>query len=394
MRSCREQPADREYDCHIRSLLVLGLCSVVFLGVCCSGCRRKAPPEPQVKEPNTAQAPAEAPQITPSAEKLVVTVNGTKIIETQLEKRVDELFRQYGADKAAKLPPAFAVQLRKQIRPRALETLIIEQLIGEKIREAKIEVTDDDITEHIKEVASSQDPPLSVDDFKARAAAQGVNFDDPELRQQIRQGLGFQKLLQVQYGNLPPVAEAEARKYYDENQADFDVPEQVRASHILISTDTADPNADPNVVAAQAKAKAEDLLKQIKDGADFAELAIDNSSCPSASKGGDLGLFARGTMVEPFEKVAFTMKPGEISDVVETRFGYHIIKVIDHKDPSRTSFEEAKGGIIENLTQQKKAAASQGYIESLKSKASIVYAPGWEPKPQSSAPSSDAATTR
>jgi len=88
------------------------------------------------------------------------------------------------------------------------------------------------------------------------------------------------------------------------------------------------------------------------------------------------------------------MKPGEISDVVETRFGYHIIKVIDHKDPSRTSFEEAKGGIIENLTQQKKAAASQGYIESLKSKASIVYAPGWEPKPQSSAPSSDAATTR
>jgi peptidyl-prolyl cis-trans isomerase C len=368
-----------------------------FLGVCCSGCRRKAPPQPQVKEPNTAQAPAEMPATTPvisPAEKVVVTVNGTKITESQLEQRVDLQFRPYAA-RAANLPPSFAVQLRKQIRQGAIEGFIVEHLLDEKVKEAKIEVTDDEVTERINSVASSQNPPLSVDDFKARLTAQGADFN--EVRQQVGQGLRYQKLMESQWAKIPPVNEVETRKYYDENEKEFNVPEQVRASHILISPDTSDPNADPNVVETKARTRTEELLKQIKDGADFAELAKANSSCPSAAKGGDLGFFARGNMVEAFEKVAFALKPGDVSDVVATQFGYHIIKVTDHKDPAHASFEEAKEGIIEKLEQQKKTAASQSYIESLKSKASIVYAPGWEPKPQPKPDfggSSGAATTR
>lgn len=112
--------------------------------------------------------------------------------------------------------------------------------------------------------------------------------------------------------------------------------EQVRVSHILIRAadfepDVAEtPNAQ-NEAKAAAVAKAEELLEQIRNGADFEALAREHSSCPSAAKGGDLGFFPRGRMVSNFEKVAFDLKVGEISDVVETIYGYHIIKVTDRK---------------------------------------------------------------
>ena len=122
------------------------------------------------------------------------------------------------------------------------------------------------------------------------------------------------------------------------------MPEQVRASHILISTKPIDPNADPNQAKAQAKDKAEELLKKVKDGADFAALAKENSDCPSNAQGGDLGLFPRGQMVKPFEDAAFALKVGEISDLVETQFGYHIIKVTEHQDPNQITFREGQDG--------------------------------------------------
>ncbi len=117
------------------------------------------------------------------------------------------------------------------------------------------------------------------------------------------------------------------------------MPEQVRVSHILIKAADLDPDvAEPpnaqNEAKAAAVAKAEELLEQIRNGADFEALAREHSSCPSAAKGGDLGFFARGRMVSNFEKVAFDLKVGEVSDIVETIFGYHIIKVTGHRYPA------------------------------------------------------------
>ncbi len=130
---------------------------------------------------------------------------------------------------------------------------------------------------------------------------------------------------------------------------------------------------------AAAKAKAEELLKQIKDGDDFAELAKANSGCYSSERGGDLGFFSRGRMVPAFEEAAFALKVGQVSDIVETQFGYHIIKVTDHRDASVTMFEQAKDDIMKSLTQTRQAELAKEYIESLKAQANIVYPPGEEP---------------
>jgi peptidyl-prolyl cis-trans isomerase C len=112
-----------------------------------------------------------------------------------------------------------------------------------------------------------------------------------------------------------------------------------------------------------------DLLSQIKKGADFAELAKANSACPSSAQGGDLGFFKRGRMLPAFEKAAFELETGQISDVVETRFGYHIIKVTGRKD----TFEQFKDDLIEELKSRKKSEIAAEYIQSLRAQANIVY---------------------
>jgi peptidyl-prolyl cis-trans isomerase C len=121
-------------------------------------------------------------------------------------------------------------------------------------------------------------------------------------------------------------------------------------------------------------------LLKVLQGADFAELAKANSHCRSAEGGGDLNFFSRGDMVPAFEKVAFGLEVGQVSDIVETRFGYHIIKVTGHKDATVILFEQAKDDIINKLTQKRQGEIARQYVESLQAKANIVYPLSKEPE--------------
>jgi peptidyl-prolyl cis-trans isomerase C len=227
-----------------------------------------------------------------------------------------------------------------------------------------------------------------LEEFKKKMAEYGQRFD--EVKQEIREGLARNKFMQAYWAGKVDVTEEDAKKYYDENPKQFEQPEQIRASHILIKPEFIDPNvdpdADPNEAKTVAKAKAEDLIKQIKEGADFAELAKAHSNCPSAPNGGDLGFFPRGETTPAFENTAFELGIGHISDVVETEYGYHIIKTTDHKQASTTAFDQAKENIIRQLTQKKQSELADEYIESLKAKANIVYPAGKEPTPEANNP--------
>ena len=320
--------------------------------------------------PNTVpNEPNSSAEIT--GDSTAVTVNGVDITESQIEAEVKPQLEKI----AAQLSPAFAEQYKKQLRQQVLERMIIEQLLDQKVKAAGIVITEEEVIGRVKEMASKQRPPLSLEDFKALIEAYGKSFDD--VKQRIKKGLGYEKIMEAQWAGKINITEEDANKYYAENAKEM---EQVKASHILVKLDIIDPNIDPNEAKAKTREKAEDMLKQIKDGADFAELAKANSSCPSAAKGGDLGFFSRGQMAPAFENAAFELKVGQISDIVETRFGFNIIKVTDRKD----TFNQFKDDIINILTQKKQGEFAEKYIESLKTEASIVYPPGKEPEPAQS----------
>jgi len=366
------------------------VCVVVFFAAFGLSCKPKSTEQADANkpQPTPAQIEAEAkadvnlvePQ-TPEepADNVAVTVNGVDITEAELQKLMRPQLEKM-AQQSAQLPPAFAQTLEKQIRQHVLNQLIVGRLLDEKVKEANIVTTDEEVTKQIEQMASAQRPPLSVEELKNIVENQGYVFDD--WKNEIRKQLGQQKLFRSQSSGSINVTEEDAKKYYDENPTQFEVKEQVRASHILIKPDITDPNNDPN----QAKAKIEGLLKQIKDGADFAELAKANSACPSAAQGGDLNFFPRGKMAAPFEKAAFELEVGKVSDIVETQFGYHIIKVTGHKDAGTTLFEQARDNIIKQLTRKKQSEFVNKYIDSLKAEANIVYPPGKEPTPPAPAP--------
>ena len=319
-------------------------------------------------EPN---APAEI-AAEPDKIGIAVTVNGVDITEAALEVRVAPELKKI----SERVPPMFAEPYKRQRIQQVLEGMIIEQLLNEQVRTRKIVVTEEEVTEQIEEMASQQE--LSVEDLKQLVEARGQSFD--EVKHRIYRGMGYQKLMEAQFADRINVTEDDAKKYYSENKSKFETSEQVRASHILIKLDTSDPNTDPNEAKADAKAKAHDLLKQVRDGADFAELAKVNSDCPSGARGGDLNFFGRRQMVPPFEKAAFELEVGQVSDIVETQFGYHIIKLTGRKDAGITTFEQARDDIFDMLTQEKQGELAKQYVESLKAEANIVYPAGKEPK--------------
>jgi len=194
-----------------------------------------------------------------------------------------------------------------------------------------------------------------------------MNLTEAEVRTQIKRGLAIRGLIDKEVADKIVVTEEETKAYYTDNPRFFKKPEQVKASHILIKVE---PTADDAAKAA-ARKKIEDVRKKLADGGDFAELAKEYSEGPSGPRGGDLGYFGRGQMVKPFDDAVFAMQVNQVSEVVETRFGYHLIKVYDKKPEETLAYAEVKDRISERLKREKIQKGAQGYVENLKKDAKI-----------------------
>jgi len=327
------------------------------------------PKDPAV-EPEAVAEPVE--------DKMVVTVNGVKFMQSHVDEKLNkqveaQMSKMQASGQAvpAEQMAKMRESMKKRFEQRIISMLINEQLIKEKLAAKNIVISDDKVEEKIMEIAERQK--VSRDELLAGAARQGVSEADAQ--EQIRQRLGLEKLIEAELGDEANVTDEDAKKQYDENTQRFNTPEQVRASHILIKTEGKDEAGK-----AVAKAKIDDILKRVKEGGDFAELAKEHSECPSSSRGGDLNFFTKEKMVPPFSEAAFSMGIGDISDVVETKFGYHIIKVTDKQEAKRTSFEEAKAGIKQNLANRKKGEFFRKFQQVLMDEATIEYAEGKEPR--------------
>ncbi|MEE9524234.1 MAG: peptidylprolyl isomerase [Thermodesulfovibrionales bacterium] len=160
-------------------------------------------------------------------------------------------------------------------------------------------------------------------------------------------GMLFERIVASQ----AEVSEKDARDYYGKNKADFTRPQRIKASHVLVKT----------------RSEAEEILKEIKSGKSFGELARKRSiDTNSAENGGNLGFFSMGEMSQEFEEVAFSLKKGEISNPVKSRYGYHIIKVTDRKEEETVEFSQVKDIIVQRLEQEKQQTAFNEFIEKIK----------------------------
>jgi len=234
----------------------------------------------------------------------------------------------------------------KQYGAQTVDQLITERLINRAAAEANIEVTEADVNAEIDKIKAN-----FPDEATFNQQLELAGFTLESLKEQMEPQVKLTKLVEPQV----QVTDEDLQTYYDENKANYETPEQVRASHILVDS----------------REEAEEILAQLKGGADFAKLAQERSKDGSAANGGDLDFFGRGAMVAPFEEAAFALEVGAISDVVESEFGFHIIKVTDKRAAGTTPFEDVKEEIRETLHSQRLSERTQTYIEELRTAAKI-----------------------
>ncbi|MBF0290708.1 MAG: peptidylprolyl isomerase [Nitrospinae bacterium] len=206
--------------------------------------------------------------------------------------------------------------------------------------------------------------------FKELLKAQDMT--EEEVKKEFERSSVLRALLEKNIFSKITVSQEETRKYYDTNKAEFERKESVHASHILARiTASADPKANEES-KANAKKKIEEVEKKLKGGADFAKLATEMSEDPgSAPKGGDLGFFTKGQMVPVFEKTAFELEAGKISPIVESEFGFHILKVWEKKPAGMIPFEEASKTIEGKLKSQIANVKTKEYLADLKAKLKV-----------------------
>jgi peptidyl-prolyl cis-trans isomerase C len=314
---------------------------------------QSAPPAPAATP--QAPAPAAAAKSVPAQlPEVVARVNGEAISGKDLDDAVRAI-----AGRAGPIPP----DERDRVYRGVLDNMIGYRLMIQEAKARKITVPDAEVDAQVAQIRA-QFP--SDAQFQQALTAQRTTLE--AVRNDARDGMSADKLVESEIAGKVAVKPEAVTDFYQKNQDKFQQGPRVRASHILIGIPQ---NADA-ATKQQAKAKADGLLKDLKAGKDFAAAAKENSQDPgSAPNGGDLGYFEQGQMVPPFEQAAFALKPGEVSEVVETQFGYHIIKVAEKQESRVVPLEEAKGQIEEYLTQQNRHAQTELFVNALRAKAKV-----------------------
>ncbi len=292
--------------------------------------------------------------------EVIATVNGTPIYQKELERAFNHHSGQ-NKDMTAKMPDEQIKKLRQMILNQLIETTLLYQ----KGEEMNIKPNDDEINGRLQQILK-QYP--SQEEFMQTLGKNGLTQED--LISDLKKNYVISKVIQGHMQSAKEekaFTEKELKDYYNAHKEEYKEEEKVQASHILIKVDK---GADEKI-HEETKEKITKILQEAKKGKDFGELAKENSDCPSSAKGGDLGFFSKGRMVPEFSKVAFNLKEGEISDIVKTQFGYHIIKVTGHKPAKEKSFEESKRKIKQKLAGKNKGNNIKDYIRTLREQADI-----------------------
>ncbi len=288
--------------------------------------------------------------------------------EVVLLSEVDRICQRALDEVPSSLPLDEAVKRKREIRKTALETLIDELLIKQQVREHKVSVTEEEIQKQIGQLM--KDNNLNEKQFEEALKLEGKTIAD--LKKEIRRQMERSKLIDLQMRTNPElrsqiqVREKEIEDYY---QLHYSTMEKVRASHILFTL----PPGSGAEKEKEVRGRAQKVLDRLRQGAPFDLMAKQHSDDPSSALGGDLGWFRRGDMVESFEKVAFGLKKGQLSGLVKTKFGIHIILLTDRSSEGPPNMAGVRNEIRSRLHREKFQRAMQGWLDELRRHSFIDY---------------------
>jgi peptidyl-prolyl cis-trans isomerase C len=348
---------------HLITPLVLVSLSLASLSCKKAASPASAPAVATAGAPSTATTPAPGapaaavpPKPMPAQIPAVLArVNGEVIERWEFDNAVKRIEGRAGGP----VPP----EKRDEVLRGVLDQLVAYHLLAQESRARKMDVSDPDVDARMGQIRQSFP---TEDAFKQGLAAQGLTLD--QLRAQTRTSLQVAKVIDAEVTSKVAVQDAQVGEFYTQNLERFKQGESVHASHILLGV----PQQATPAQKAEAKAKAQAALKQVRAGADFAAVAKAQSQDPgSAPNGGDLGFFPKGQMTPAFEEAAFKLKPGAVSGLVETPFGFHIIKVLERRGARTAPLAEVSGQIKDFLVQGQRDTKLQQFVDQVKTKSKV-----------------------
>lgn len=326
-------------------VFVLAACSRSTPAVASSESPLQAGPPPQAA---VKPLPAQLPDV-------VARVNGETISKGDLESAVGELEARAGQ--------AVPAEQRDRIVRGVLDQLVSYRLLLQESTARNVVVPDADVDTRLAEIrAQFPSEQLFTQTLEQRKMTLAG------LRADVRGGMQIDRMLEAEVAARTAVTAEQVNDFYAKNPSEFQQAERVRASHILIRV----PEGADAAAKEQARARAAEILKEVQAGKDFAALAKEHSQDPgSGPSGGDLGYFERGQMVGPFEQAAFSLPAGQTSDLVETTFGLHIIRVADKQVPRTIPLTEVRAQVEQFLQGQNRERETQAFIDTLKAKGKV-----------------------
>jgi len=292
----------------------------------------------------------------PSIDKVAI-VNGSVITGEEFNRELSQVKQRISQQELEISSPQL-----EGIRNEILDNMINLELLFQESRNNGIKVEKEAIDSQIKSLKQK-----FSNDTEFEKLLSELKLSERALKLQIKKRIAIQEFIETQIVQKIKIPDEESKVFYDTYPDLFKQPEQIKASHILIKVE---PDAD-EIKKSEAKQKIKKIQRELNKGGDFAVLAKEFSEGPSKTNGGDLDYFTRGQMVKSFEDAAFALKPEEISNIVETQFGYHLIKVKDKQPEKTIPYEDVKDDLAQHLKQEKTKQEVNEYIQKLREKSKI-----------------------
>lgn len=337
---------------YIAAVLLLVIPAIVF-----AGGNREEQQEQSAQEDASGGSQQESAGDPIQVSEAVARINGELVSREEFESVVQSNIARYEAQSGE----SFNQEQRPQLERQVLDGLVTRTILEQEAERLDISVTDERFSETLDQF-KQQFP----DEQGYQTALDQQGFTEAEFETELRRQMVIEQLIRSQVYDQVEVSDEEMREFYDNNPQYFQQDDQVAARHIIFTTEGVEESE-----RAALQEELEGIRQEIVDGADFAEMAREHSQGPTATNGGDLGTFGRGQMVPEFENVAFDLEVGEISEVIETQFGYHILQVTERVAPQTQSYEEAQERIRQFLTEEERNSGAQDYVTELREEAEV-----------------------